>query len=174
MLAYLFVALAVAVRFLPHPLSFTPVGAALLYFGARAPRKRMWIPLVLLAGSDVVLSRWVYGYPLAADLVFTWLWYAAIILLGSLLQEHQRPLRLAGAALVTSVSFFLLSNFAVWAVWAMYPKTIAGLLAAYAAAVPFFRNTIASDLLFTAVFFGLPALAGATVRAKAEDRRAAA
>ncbi|MGH9580879.1 MAG: DUF6580 family putative transport protein [Terriglobales bacterium] len=174
MLAYLFVALAVAVRFLPHPLSFTPVGAALLYFGARAPRKRMWIPLVMLAGSDVVLSQLVYSYPLAGDLVITWLWYAAVILLGGLLRENQRPLRLAGAALATSVSFFLVSNFAVWAVWNMYPKTFEGLLTAFAAAVPFFRNTVASDLLFTAVFFGLPALAGVSASAKAEDRGAVA
>ena len=52
MLAYVFILIAVAVRFMPHPLAFTPVGAALLYFGARASRRRMWIPLALLAASD--------------------------------------------------------------------------------------------------------------------------
>ena len=51
MLAYLFVLLAVAIRFLPHPFAFTPVGASLLFFGASAPRKRAWIPLALLAVS---------------------------------------------------------------------------------------------------------------------------
>ena len=45
MLAYLFVVLAVAVhiRWIALPFSFTPVIAALLYFGARMPRKQMWI-----------------------------------------------------------------------------------------------------------------------------------
>ncbi|HSA94263.1 MAG TPA: DUF6580 family putative transport protein [Terriglobales bacterium] len=174
MLAYLFVALAIALRFLPPMLNFTPVGASLLYFGARQPRRRMWIPLLMLAASDVVLNRFVYGYPFTGDLLITWAWYAAIALMGGLLRENHRPLRIAGAALATSVSFFLVSNFAVWAVWSMYPKTLDGLLACYAAAVPFFRNTVASDLVFTAAFFGLPALVASISRAVGEGRSAAA
>ena len=64
MLAYLFLLFAVAVhlRFLPLPFSFAPVTAALLYFGARRPRKEMWIPVAALAASGVYLSRSVYGY----------------------------------------------------------------------------------------------------------------
>lgn len=159
MLAYLFLAVAIAVRFLPHPLAFTPVGAALLFFGARTPRKRIWVPVVALAASDVVLTRLVYSYPLSADHFVTWGWYAAIVLLGGLLKTNAQPLRLAGAALASSVSFFLVSNFAVWAAWNMYPKTLGGLAASYIAAIPFFRNQVASDLLFTAVLFGTAALA---------------
>ncbi|HXE91568.1 MAG TPA: DUF6580 family putative transport protein [Terriglobales bacterium] len=174
MLAYLFVALATALRFLPPMLNFTPVGASLLFFGARQPRRRLWIPVLMLAASDVVLNRFVYGYPFTADLPITWAWYATILLLGGLLRENDRPLRLAGAALATSVSFFLVSNFAVWAVWNMYPKTLEGLLACYAAAVPFFRNTLASDLVFTVVFFGLPALVASFSHSPHEDRRTAA
>ena len=64
MLAYLFVIFAVAVRFLPHPFAFTPVGASLLYFGARGPRRQMWVALALLAASDVILTTLVYRYPL--------------------------------------------------------------------------------------------------------------
>jgi len=56
MLAYLFVVIAVAVRFLPHPFAFTPVGASLLFFGARGPRRHLWLPLALLAASDVILT----------------------------------------------------------------------------------------------------------------------
>ena len=44
MLAYLFVVVAIAVRFMPHPLAFTPVGASLLFFGARGPRRQCWVP----------------------------------------------------------------------------------------------------------------------------------
>lgn len=159
MLAYLFVIAAVAVRFMPHPLAFTPVGAALLYFGASAPRKRMWIPLVLLAASDVILTKLTYGYPLTADHFVTWAWYAAIILFGGVLRDNVRPLRLVGASLATSVSFFAVSNLAVWAVWDMYPKTFNGLVTCYLAGVPFFRHEVISDLLFVAVFFGAAALA---------------
>lgn len=165
MLAYLFVLIAVALRFLLAPLAFAPVGAALLYFGARQPRRRMWVPLAVLVAADVLLSKAVYGYPVTADLVMSWVWYAAVLLMGGLLAHNARPLRLVGAALATSVSFFLLSNFAVWAVWEMYPKTLSGLLACYVAAIPFFRNQAASDLFFTAVFFSTPVVVEAARRA---------
>jgi len=164
MLAYLYLVIAVVARFLPHTFSFTPVGAALLFFGARTDRKRLWIPVLMLAVTDVVLSRFVYGYPFTADLPITWAWYAGIVLMGGWLKENDRPLRVAGAALATSVSFFLVSNFAVWAVWNMYPKNAAGLLQSYLMALPFFRNTVASDLLFSALLFGLPVLVNAAQR----------
>jgi len=157
MLAYVFLLIAVAVRFLPHPLAFTPVGAALLYFGARGSRKMLWLPIAALAASDVYLTIVHYGYPLTPDHFITWIWYAGILLLGvAALGRNPRPLALGAAALGTAVSFFLASNFAVWAVWNMYPKTLSGLMMCYAAALPFFRNELASDLFFTAVMFAIP------------------
>lgn len=164
MLAYLYILFAVAIRFLvalkllPFAFNFTPLGAALLFFGARAERKRLWIPVLVLAAADVALNLFVYKFPFTADLLVTWAWYAGIVLLGGWLKDNERPLRVGGAALATSVTFFLASNFAVWAVWNMYPRTAAGLLQAYIAGLPFFRQTVASDLLFSVLFFGLPAL----------------
>lgn len=157
MLAYIFVLFAVAVRFLPHPLAFTPVGASLLFFGARTPRRRMWIPLALLAASDVVLTTMVYRYPFSWDHFVTWAWYAGMILLGSSLRSAG-AVRILGTALAGSVSFFLVSNFAVWAAWNMYPRTIAGLMTCYDAGIPFFRHAVVGDLLYTAAMFGLPVL----------------
>ena len=57
-----------------------------------------------------------------------------------------------------SISFFVISNFAVWLVWNMYPMSWAGLAACYEAGLPFFRNTFAGDMLFTAMFFSVPAI----------------
>ena len=169
MLAYLFVVLSVALRFVSLPVAFTSVAASLLYFGARHPRRRLWMPLVLLVAADVVLTKLVYAYPLSADHLVTWAWYAAILLLGGTLKENSGALRVGGAALAASVSFFLLSNFAVWAVWAMYPKTLAGLAACYLAGLPFFRHSLAGDLFFTVAFFGIGALLeGARSRLAAE------
>jgi hypothetical protein len=157
MLAYLFVLMAAAVhiRFVALPFSFTPVIAALLYFGARMPRKQMWVPVAILAASDVYLTRVTYGYPITADHFVTWAWYAAMVLLGGVLIKGFSPLRIGASALIGSVSFFLISNFAVWAVWQMYPKTFNGLMTCYVAGLPFFRNAVASDLLFSAAFFGI-------------------
>jgi hypothetical protein len=61
-----------------------------------------------------------------------------------------------GSALAGSISFFLVSNFAVWTAWEMYPKTFAGLMTCYAAGLPYFRRAIEGDLFFTAVMFATP------------------
>jgi hypothetical protein len=168
MLPYIFVLLAIAVRFLPfagplkvlpHAWHFTPVAASLLFFGARGARRQMWIPLVLLAATDVVLTKFIYTYTLSWDHLVTWAWYAAILWLGTNLRGRANLWRIAGAALASSVSFFLISNFAVWAAWpAMYPRGFSGLMMSYAAGVPFFRGTLESDLFFSAAFFGIPVL----------------
>jgi hypothetical protein len=171
MLAYLFVVIAVVWRVIiaifPYPLGFTPVAASLLFFGAKMERKRMWIPLLLLIGSDFYLTLFYYGYKLTADHFVTWAWYAAIIGLGGLLKENGKPLPVIGASLTASVSFFLVSNFAVWLVWNMYPMTLAGLLECYTVGLPYFRHSVLGDLLFTGVFFSVPAVLRAVQTEKA-------
>jgi len=159
-LAYIFVIFAVLVhaRAVPMPFHFTPVAAALLFFGARMPRNRMITPLALLIVSDIYLNKFVYGYALGWDQAVTWVWYLAIMLFGQTLARNTSVLRVVGASLVASISFFLVSNFAFWTVPVareMYPATWSGLVACYVAAIPFFRNTLASDLLFSAAFFGV-------------------
>lgn len=167
MLAYVYLIFAVAFRFIAPVLgsranaslfSFTPILAALLYFGYKQPRSRVWVPVLLFAAGDLALSKLVYGYPISADLLFTWAFYAGAVLLGSLLKDKLSVARVAGASLAGSIAFFLLSNFAVWAVWQMYPKTLGGLGACYVAALPFFRNAVAGDLVWSALLFGLPVL----------------
>lgn len=177
MLAYFFVALAVAVRLMPHPLAFTPVTGALLYFGARGPRRQAWIPVVLLMASDLILNKFTYAYPFTWDQVASWIWYGAMLWVGTRMREHVNPFTVVGSALAGSVSFFLCSNFASWVTWTdMYPRTFAGLIACYAAGVPFFRRAIEGDMLFTCAMFGLPVLVGAVSAAlsKSGDHPAAA
>jgi hypothetical protein len=176
MLVYLFVILAILMRmpFMPHPWGFTPVTAALLYFGARGSRRQLWVPFALLAASDVILTKFVYSYIFSWDHFVTWAWYAAILLLGSQLRENTNWLRVAGAALASSISFFVVSNFAVWACWDMYPKTLSGLMTCYAAGLPFFRRGLAGDMLFTAVMFGLPAVVAVVARSIHKPHREAA
>jgi len=176
MLAYVFLLFAVAVRFMPHPLAFTPVGAALLFFGSRGARRQMWVPLALLAASDVVLTTLVYRYPFSWDHFVTWAWYAGMLWLGSTLKKDTGAVRILGTALAGSVSFFVISNFAVWAAWNMYPRTASGLMACYDAGLPFFRRAVVGDLLFTAIMFGAPVVIGAVVARldKSGDHTAAA
>jgi hypothetical protein len=159
MLAYIFVIFAVAVRFMPHPWAFTPLAASLLFFGSRGSRRQMWVPLLLLAVTDVILTRFVYAYAFTVEHLASWVFYAAVLWLGTRLGRNPRPVPVIGAALASSVSFFLISNFSSWASWTdMYPRTLSGLMAAYAAGLPFFRRSVEGDLLFTAAMFATPAL----------------
>jgi len=183
MLAYFFVLFAIASRmpFMPHPWNFTPVAAALLYFGARGARRQLWVPFALLAASDVFLTKFVYAYSFTWDHYITWAWYAAILWLGTNLRESASLrqandwLRVGGASLASSVSFFIVSNFAVWACWGdMYPKTVSGLMTCYAAGLPFFRHTVEGDLIFAALMFGVPAAFVVLASGKARNSAATA
>jgi len=177
MLAYLFVLLAVAVRFMPHPWMFTPVVGSLLFFGARGSRRQLWIPLLLLAASDVVLTKFVYGMPFGWDYLVTWAWYGAILWLGTSLHSNAKPLRVMAAALASSVSFYVLTNFTTWLFWhGMYPMTTKGLEMSYVAGIPFFRRALEGDLLFTAAMFATPVALHAlgTALNRGNDQAAAA
>ena len=165
MVAYLLIVLAVLSRFavVTHLawLNFTAVGAGLLYFGARRPLREMVLPLATLMAADYYLTAFVYRYPWhTAAYLITWAWYAAVVVLGWILLRRQTTVaRVLGAPVLASTSFFLVSNYAVWAGGAMYPHTLGGLGVCYVAALPFYRNDLLSTTLITVVAFGLPVLA---------------
>jgi hypothetical protein len=173
MLAYLFVLIAVVVRLMAGTgefatNGFTPVGAALLFFGSRMPRKQFWIPVALLIGSDFYLNLKVYGMPVTWDQSIVWAWYVAACFIGELLRGRAKQRFVIAAALASAVSFFVVSNFSVWvAGYVGYPKTFAGLMAAYVAGIPFFQRGLASDLFFSTVFFSVPVLIALTRRVMA-------
>src|SRR5207302_9574151 len=82
MLAYLFIILAVGIRLLPHPWHLTPLGAALLFFGAKRPVREWIAPLALLAATDAFLTTVRYGLHMSAEYLVTWAWYAAAMGIG--------------------------------------------------------------------------------------------
>ena len=138
------------------PYNVVPVFSSLLFFAAMRPRRELVLPLCALVGADIFITTLGYGYALTPDAVVTWAWYVIVMLLGSgVLRNSCSWQRVAGCSLLASVSFFAVSNYAVWAVWQMYPKTLAGLGTCYAAALPFFRNSLTSELCFSLLFFGL-------------------
>ena len=96
--------------------------------------------------------------------------------LGTTLKQNAGGFRILGSALAGSVAFFVVSNFAVWAAWDMYPRSFAGLLTCYDAGLPFFRHAVVGDLLFTTAMFGAPVLFQALAgwRHKSGDPTAAA
>jgi len=175
MLAFALLLVAVLSRVLPHPwLNFTAVGGALLVFGARRPLWQAVFPLAALAAVDYYLTVFAYRYPFHVDAyLLTWAWYAVAMVFGRvLLRESQSAPRVVGAALLASTSFFLESNYAVWAgARSFYPHTLAGLATCFVAALPFYRNDVLSTTLVVSLVFGLPALAARLAPERAERVR---
>lgn len=160
----LMIVMAALSRLLPHPDNVTPVGAMALFGGAYFSRKYLafLVPLLAMWLSDLVLNNIIYArlYPDYYD-GFVWmgnLWvYASFILIGlvgmSLLKKVTMR-NVVGTSLIGSVIFFLITNFGAWMVDPLYPKTTGGLLAAYGAGIPFFRNTLLGDLVYCGILFG--------------------
>jgi len=146
------------VRLAPHPPNFAPVGGMSLYAGARL---RGWqafaVPLLLMAVTDPLLG----GYSIATPLIY--LSFMVNVWIGRRLQATENPLRIGAACLVCSAQFFLITNFATW-LGGMYPHTLSGLALCYTAAIPFFGRTIAGDLVYSGVLFGLHAWLSRTLR----------
>jgi len=165
MTAILILILAALSRLLPHTFhgfayNFTAVGAGLLFFGSRRPRWQTVLAVAVMGLMDVYLTTQVYGYPFhLRGYLVTWAWYAAVCLFGSALLRKVTAVRVAAGVFASSTSFFLLSNFVVWAASGMYPHTPAGISACYIAALPFYGNDLISTALFAGAFFGIPALA---------------
>jgi hypothetical protein len=160
--AYLLIVLAVLSRLVPHPdwLNFTAVGGALLYFGARRSWREMLAPLAALMATDYMLTVYTYHYPFRWQAyVTTWAWYLMAMALGHILLHAKTTfVRVAAGVLLGPTSFFLVSNYAVWAGSGMYPHTSAGLVQCFVAALPFYRNDLVSTAIVAGLAFGLPVL----------------
>ena len=136
-------------RLLPHPPNMTSVTAIALFGGAYFADRRLalLVPCAALLFSDMVLG-------LYAHMEVIYLTFALIVCLGFWLRNRQTATNIAGAALASSVLFFMITNFGTWALGSLYPKTIDGLMACYIAGIPFFQNTLLGDLLYSALLFG--------------------
>lgn len=177
MLAYAVLLLAVFSRFLPHLVhatawNFTAIGGGLLFFGSRmgsggftrTAALKLASALAALMATDYILTTYFYtGYAFhVSGYIVTWLWYAAVCLIGMGLLQKPSVLRVGAGAIASATSFFLLSNFMVWAgagIGVMYPRTLAGLAACYTAAIPFYRNDLVSTAVTAGALFALPAVA---------------
>ena len=145
--------LGACARILPHPWNFTPIMAIGLYAGARSAR--LW-SAVLITLAALLLSDSILGF--YSGMVYV---YAASLipaLVGSGLRGRSSAGTIVASASVSSISFFLITNIAVWTTGNLYPHTWAGLTECFTAALLFYRNEIVGDALYTCAFFGADAL----------------
>jgi hypothetical protein len=155
--------------------NLVPIGALALFVGSRLrTRYAFVIPLVAMFVADLAIipAMAALGYPsMDISTPFTYVGFAAYVVVGRLVGEKDlSPVRIGGAAVLGSVVFFLVSNFGSWVASDVYPRSPAGLWECYLLGVPFYRNTLISDLAFSALFFGLHAvLVHGLAPAKAEQ-----
>lgn len=145
---------AAAMRLVPHPPNFEPIGALALFAGACLDDKR-WafvLPLAALLLSDAVM-----GFHAQMPVVYGT--FALIVCMGFRLRERRRLLPVAASTLAASTFFYIVTNFGVWAFDGLYPRTFDGLVVCYIAAIPFFGNTLAGSLFYAFLLFGGFALA---------------
>jgi hypothetical protein len=158
-----FILLAIASRLLilagPGWANFSPMASMALFVGAYLQNRKQAVAWTLLAvwGSNLILNNTLYdaffpGFSFGFD-GYHMLAFALIALLGQ--NTTTSASRFIGTNLAAAMGFFLLSNFAVWVGSDIaYTKDVTGLLNCYAAGIPFLKNTIASQFLFSGLFFG--------------------
>lgn len=149
--------------------NFTAIGATALFAGYFfVPRLAAFlVPLAVMVVSNLCLKN----YNNFGQMAIVYLALLLPVAIGVLLRRNLKVWSVATGALVTSVTFFIVTNFAEWAFYDLYPHTAAGLIDGYVAAIPFFRNTVLSDLLFSGLIFGtywLAVSSGLVIPKKAE------
>lgn len=142
--------IAVLSRLLPHPSNFTTVGATSLFAGGRLGRPWNYlVPLAVMVLTDLIIG-------LHGTMLFVYASIVVSVLIGERYLHGQfRASKGVVAALASSTVFFIITNFGVWLTTTMYPKSFAGLLECYVMGLPFWRNMLLSDIIFTVGFFGL-------------------
>lgn len=156
--------LGAVARLLPHPPNFAPVGATSLFSGARLPRWQAYlVPLVLMAATDPILSAFYGVRPYTRYSLFIYASFLIAVWLGRRLRNTESIARIGAVTVLNSIQFYLITNFGSWLWFPGYPHTAAGLASCYIAAIPFFGWTLASDILYTGVLFGLYAWLSRTV-----------
>ena len=131
------IVLAILTRLIPHPPNFAPITGIALFSAINFNNRffKYFVPLISLVIFDLII-----GFSLIN--IFVYLSFIVIVLVGNYFKKIKLK-----SILISSVVFFIISNFGVWLIG--YPKTVSGIVMCYTAAIPFFINTILGDLFYS-------------------------
>lgn len=156
-LVYFFIFAAILLRVLRHyniiglPANFAPIAAMALFSGTYfLDRKQAFIvPLVAMIISDAFI-----GFYNPLIMLSVYLCFSISVLIGVYIKKNKSLTNVIGSSLLSSVIFYLITNFAVWGFGNWYPFTVSGLMQSYIMAIPFFKWTLLGDLFYVTVMFG--------------------
>tara|TARA_B100000945_G_C20305088_1_gene559964 strand:- start:393 stop:971 length:579 start_codon:yes stop_codon:yes gene_type:complete len=160
--ATLVVSLIASTRLIPETNNFVPVFAMILFATVHFQNKyqAVIISLSVLWLSDLYINNWgqyadYYNEFILFSSPFNYIAYLLIALVSvKIFKDTITIKKVFSSSLLIGVIFFIVSNFGVWLGGAMYPLTLEGLVTCYIAAIPFFRATLASNILFSFILFG--------------------
>ncbi len=142
--------IGLTIRLVPHPANFTPVFAIALFAGFYLPKKwAIILPISVMLISDLFIG--LYDWKLMSAV------YGCIALAGLaglIIRKNRQVSSVILTTLIVSISFFILTNLAVWLFSPWYAHSWSGLMLCYTLAVPFFKNTLMGNLFFVGVLFG--------------------
>ncbi|MEN8158702.1 MAG: DUF6580 family putative transport protein [Myxococcota bacterium] len=154
---FVLAAIVLAGPLLPHAYNVSPIRAAALFAGARF--RSRWaafgIPLGahLLGSIGVALLHGDASRAFHTLMPAVYACFASSVLLGLWLRRRSGARPIAAATVAGSLLFFLVTNFAVWALLGTYPPTLEGLWLCYAAGLPYLGNGLLGDALWATLLF---------------------
>lgn len=154
----LLIFVAACLRLLPHPVNFSPLAAIALFAGYQLRSQRL---AYAFAFAALLFTDAFLGFH--NTMFFVYLGFGLSVAVGSWLRAERnksqkpraQPFHIVGGTALSSLLFFVVSNFGVWFVGELYPRTWSGLVACFTMALPFYQNTVAGDFVFVAVIFAV-------------------
>ncbi len=139
--------LLAAFRFVPHPPNVTPIAAMALFSGAAFTSRVLayFIPLAAMVISDIIIG-------FHSTVWYVYAGVALMVFIGSTIKQLS-VVRVGLAAILASIIFFLITNFGAWLHHDMYSQNLNGLLQAYVAGLPFLRNSLIANIIFSYLVF---------------------
>ena len=148
MLAVIILGVGIISRIIIHVPNFTPIIAVSLFSGTYVNKKYcVLLPLGLMVFSDLIIG-------FHNTILFTWGTMALITFLGLWLRQNKNPITILGMSLISSVIFFIITKFGSGIMPGLDPPTWEGLQQCYILAIPFFRATLLSTVIYSFIFFG--------------------
>jgi len=140
------VAALVQLRLIPHPPNFTPILAAGIFSGYYFKNFFMSLFIIILS---MFLGDLYLG--IHDTMFFTYISLIAVVAVGFYIKKF-KSLEILFGGIISSVCFFIITNFGAWLTLDMYEKSFSGLISSYVLAIPFFQNTLVSTILYLFLF----------------------
>ena len=148
---YFLIFAAAALRLVDHPANFTPIAAMAIFGGTYLDRKTAFVAPI----AAMIVSDYFIGFDSLESREVIYSCFLLSGLIGLWIRDHKSVGNIIGGTLVSSILFYLITNLVFIYSPAMYTHDFAGQIQSYINALPFFRNTLAGDLFYVGILFGV-------------------